>query len=300
MTDSAPHSSLDAHHPALGRACVVLAAMLWSTSGLFVKADLFGDWPAHQRGMLFAFWRAAFAGLLFLPAVRLPRWDPKLLLLAFCFTTMSVCVLQSMTYTTAANAIWLENIAPLWVCLCGAFLWPDGFERRDLAPLVCGALGIGVILWCELGGSNLGSQQIGVLLGAVSGLLYAGVIVCLRQLRALGGAWLVAVMHLAAALALAPFCLASGVWPVGLQWLALAGFGLFQTGLPYLLYARGVRSITSQEAAGIGLLEPVLSPLLVYCCYGEKTAWWTIVGGVLILVGLVARYAKVGGRPAPG
>lgn len=300
MADSAlPHVHAS-HHPALGRACVALAAMLWSTSGLFVKADLFADWPEGQRGMLFAFWRAAFAGLLFLPAVRLPKWDPKLLVLAFCFTTMSVCVLQSMTYTTAANAIWLENIAPLWVCLCGAFLWPDGFERRDLAPLVCGALGIGVILSFEMSRAAVGDTQLGVILGAASGVLYAGVIVCLRQLRSLGGAWLVAVMHVAAAAALAPFCLAGGTWPVGRQWLALAGFGLFQTGLPYLLYSRGVRSITSQEAAGIGLLEPVMSPLLVYIFYGEETAPWTIAGGALILIGLAARYAKIGGRPAPG
>jgi drug/metabolite transporter (DMT)-like permease len=184
--------------------------------------------------------------------------------------------------------------------LCGAFLWPDGFERRDVAPLVFGALGIGVILSFEMSGETVGDTQLGVILGAASGVLYAGVIVCLRQLRSLGGAWLVAVMHVAAAAALAPFCLAAGTWPVGRQWLALVGFGLFQTGLPYLLYSRGVRSITSQEAAGIGLLEPVMSPLLVYAFYGEKTAWWTIVGGVLILLGLTARYAKIGGRPAPG
>ncbi|HUY88882.1 MAG TPA: EamA family transporter [Pirellulales bacterium] len=300
MSDPAAHSSHASRHVATGRACVLLAALLWSTSGLFVKAGLFSDWPEHQRGMLFAFWRAAFAGLLLLPAVRRPQWDWKLLALAFSFTTMSVCVLQSMTYTTAANAIWLENTAPLWVCLCGVLVWPDGFERRDLAPLVCGGLGVGIILYYELRGADLGAQQIGVLLGVVSGVVYAGVIVCLRQLRSLGGAWLVAVMHVAAAAALAPFCLASGTWPVGQQWLALLGFGLFQTGVPYLLYARGVRSITSQEAAGIGLLEPVMSPLLVYVFYGEKTACWTIVGGVLILFGLAARYAKVGGRPAPG
>lgn len=297
MADSALHSVHAARHAALGRACVLLAALLWSTSGLFVKSGLFSDWPESQRGMLFAFWRAAFAGLLLAPAVRRPQWDWKLLALAFSFTTMSVCVLQSMTFTTAANAIWLENTAPLWVCLSGVLIWPDGFERRDLTPLACGTLGIGVILYCELRGPDLGAQQIGVLLGALSGLLYAGIIVCLRQLRSLDGAWIVAVMHVAAAAALAPFCLAAGTWPAGRQWLALAGFGLFQTAVPYLLYARSVRSITSQEAAGIGLLEPVMNPLWVYLVYGEQPARWTIAGATLILAGLAARYVKLA-RPA--
>ncbi|HXT59139.1 MAG TPA: DMT family transporter [Pirellulales bacterium] len=299
MGDSAIHPVSPPHRPVVGRLCILLATVLWSSSGLFVKADLFGDWPEHLRGTLFSFWRALFAGLLLLPAVRRPRWDWKLLPLAFCFTAMSVCVLQSMTLTTAANAIWLENTAPLWVCLCGALLWRDGFERRDLFPLLCGSLGIATILSFELGSPDAAGQRFGVLLGVASGVLYAGIIVCLRQLRALNGAWLVAVIHVAAALALAPFCLAAAVWPHGDQWPALVGFGLFQTGLPYLLYAHGVREITSQEAAGIGLLEPVMSPLWVFLCYGEKTAWWTMVGGGLILAGLAARYVKVGNRPPP-
>lgn len=299
MSDSTVAPVAAASHPALGRCCILLATLLWSTSGLFVKAGLFSDWPAGSRGILFSFWRALVACLLLAPAVRRPQWHWKLAPLAISFTAMSVCLLQSMTYTTAANAIWLENTAPLWVGLCSAFVWRDGFERRDAIPLVCGLAGIAVILSFEMRAGSGTTQRLGVLLGMASGVWYAGVIIFLRQLRMLNGAWLVAVIHGVAALTLAPYFLAAGPWPNAGQWAALVGLGLFQTGLPYLLYARGVREISSHEAANIGLLEPVMSPLWVFLAYGERTAWWTMVGAALILAGLALRYTKRAAQPPP-
>jgi drug/metabolite transporter (DMT)-like permease len=71
----------------------------------------------------------------------------------------------------------------------------------------------------------------------------------------------------------------------------LAFFGMFQMGLPYILFARGLRSIPGHEATGIGLLEPILVPLWVFLAWGDKPAWWTLVGGGLILIGLAVRYA---------
>ncbi|HEV3137158.1 MAG TPA: hypothetical protein VGZ26_04625, partial [Pirellulales bacterium] len=60
-------------HAAVGRLWIVLAAVMWSSSGLFAKAPIFDTWPAETRGVLLAFWRALFAGLLLLPLVRRPR-----------------------------------------------------------------------------------------------------------------------------------------------------------------------------------------------------------------------------------
>ena len=60
--------------------------------------------------------------------------------------------------------------------------------------------------------------------------------------------------------------------------------------LPYVLFARGLRAITSQEATVIGLLEPILLPVWVYLAWDEVPAPWTVVGGGLILTGLILRY----------
>src|SRR4051794_10354798 len=71
-----------------------------------------------------------------------------------------------------------------------------------------------------------------------------------------------------------------------------AGLGIVQMGLPYVLFARGLKSIPGHEATGIGLAEPLLVPLWTYLAWGDEPAWWTLVGGGLILVGLAIRYAS--------
>jgi drug/metabolite transporter (DMT)-like permease len=62
--------------------------------------------------------------------------------------------------------------------------------------------------------------------------------------------------------------------------------------LPYILFVRGLQTISSQEATSIGLLEPLLLPLWVYWQWDETPAWWTLCGGALIFAGLVLRYAR--------
>ena len=110
---------------------VVVAAVLWSSSGLFAKAPTFADWPADQRGVLLAFWRALFAGLLLLPFVRRPRWDMRLVPLCLTFAAMNLAYLSAMTLTTAANAIWLQSTAPWWVFLVGVVVLRQPFARAS-------------------------------------------------------------------------------------------------------------------------------------------------------------------------
>ncbi len=106
-------------------------------------------------------------------------------------------------------------------------------------------------------------------------------------------AWLVALNHLVTALVLAPIAIGATHFPSGTQWLLLAGLGIVQMGLPYILFARGLKSIPGHEATGIGLIEPLLVPLWAYVAWGDRPAWWTLVGGGFILAGLVIRYSSV-------
>src|SRR5262249_12399549 len=128
-------------------------------------------------------------------------------------------------------------------------------------------------------------------------LFYGGVVLSLRQLRTMESAWLTALNHLVTAIVLAPAALsrlwsadAAALVPSGIQWPFLAGLGIVQIGLPYVLFARGRRRIRGHEATGIALIEPLLVPVWVYLAWGDKPAWWTLVGGGLILTGLAIRY----------
>jgi DME family drug/metabolite transporter len=292
--------------PAAGRACILLAALLWSTGGLFAKMPLFEVWPSHQRGLLLAFWRALFAGVLLLPLARRVRLRRAQWPMALCFAAMNGAYLTALSYTSAGNAIWLQSTAPVWVFLLGAIVLRNPIDRRDLVTVVFAAAGLGIILvgeWVHAAGPELpggtagaatraGSSLWGVCLALAAGLLYACVVLLLRTMPGENAVWLVAFNLLFTAAALLPLVVAIGRWPQGWQWPVLAAFGLLQLGVPYLLFLHGLRATSSQEASLLALIEPLLVPVWVHVVLqNAETQWWTYSGGSLILGGLVLRYA---------
>lgn len=281
-----------------GRLLVLSAAILWSTSGLFAKSPLLDQWPQEVRGTLLAFWRALFAGLVLVPFVRRPRWTWKLAPALLIFAVMNVTYLTAMVTTTAANAVWLQYTAPLWVFLANVIWLRDPVVWQDRLMLAFGMLGVGTILCFELLQTDAThAGHAGVFWGLASGITFAGVIVSLRVLRDQDAAWLMALNLLVTAALLAPLVAYHGIWPDGGQLLWLAAFGAFQMGIPYLLFAYGVRWIVGHEASCIALLEPVLVPVWVYLAWHnwpsyQAPAWWTLVGGAFILTGLLLRYRR--------
>lgn len=263
---------------------------MWSTSALFVKSGVFESWPTSdwvpQRSVLLIFWRAVFATLVVLPFVRQPRWTWKLIPAALIFVIMNITFITAMVQTTAANAIWLQNTAPLWVFLVGTTVLRDPVHRRDWPQLGFILAGVTFILSFELQGED----PTGVLWGLAGGVTYAAVVLSLRWLRDVDSAWVIALNHGVTAVVLLPFVYHIGITPTATQLVVLIGFGALQMGLPYLLFTRSIRSLPAHEAAGIVLLEPILVPTWVWLLGMEDPKWWTIVGGALIFAGLAVRY----------
>jgi drug/metabolite transporter (DMT)-like permease len=205
---------------------------------------------------------------------------------------MNVTYLSAMSLTTAANAIWLQNTAPWWVFGISTLLLREPVDRRDWITLIPSALGVGLILLHEIGGE----ARMGVVCGLASAVSYSGVIMFLRNLRQEDTAWLVSFNHLFTAAVIAPYIVVAGLWPSGRQWPLLICFGLVQMAVPYTLFGRGLRSISSQEAVAIALLEPIFTPIWAFFVRGEKPAWWTMAGAALIVAGLLLRYVRFGNQ----
>lgn len=207
---------------------------------------------------------------------------------------MSVTFLTAMCLTTAANAIWLQSTNPWWVFLFSVCLFREPVVRRDLIPLVFAMLGVGVILVFEV----QGQAMVGVTCGLISGIAYAGVVVCMRQLRSENPPWLVALNHAVAVLILLPWVAYAGQWPSAKQLALLACFGTFQMALPYVLLVRGLRAISSQEAVAIGMLEPILVPIWAFAVRGNaglvdrRRRLADLVGPDASLLGLVRPQAR--------
>jgi drug/metabolite transporter (DMT)-like permease len=287
--------------PFAGRLCVVLAALLWSTSGAFTKL-LREDTGAGLNSppvdpLQIAFYRVLFAGLMFLPFVR--RHDvsfrPATAFTAASFAVMNVLFVWALAVGSAANAILLQYTAPMWMYLACVWWLGEPADRRGAVSLVIGLCGIAVIV----AGGWQGGQLTVVAIALGSGVTYAGVMVGLRMQRGASTSWLTLVNHLIGALVLVPLVVRLPL-PTGPQFVVLFVYGTLQMGLPYWLVARGLRAISPQEAGTLTLLEPLLNPLWAYLVSPatETPSPYTFVGGACILGALAYRYWPL--RRPPG
>jgi len=277
-----------------GRLLVVAAAMMWSTSGFFAKAPIFESWPVESRGTLLAFWRALFAALVLAVMIRRIEWTWKFIPMVVIFATMYWTFLNGMVHCESTLAIWLQYTAPAWVFLISWVWFKEQPVWRDWVLLGFASVGVAVILQAEL----FGASPVGVRYGLASGACFAGVVVTLRWLKEYDAAWLVFLNHAFTAIVFTPALISQGIYPQGQQWIYLACFGMLQIGIPYLLFAKAVHSVSSHEASGLTLLEPILVPVWVFLAWHnsadyEPPAWTTIVGGGFILAGLAIRYIGV-------
>lgn len=277
----------------IGRLLVLVATILWSTSGIFAKATFFDEWPADSRGSLLAFWRAVFACVALLVLVRRPGFTWAMLAMMVTYVVMNYSFLQAMVVSEAGSVIWLQYTCPVWIFLGSHFFFHEEIHVRDWWLLVFAFLGVSVILVDQLSGTE--SNGWGVFLSLLSGITYAGVVLFLRAMRRFDAAWLITLNQVATIVAFAPVLIHTRIWPTGIQWPILAVFGILQMGAPYLLFAMGVKRIAGHEASGICLLEPILVPLWVFLVWHEAAGyepprWSTYVGGALILSGLLVRY----------
>lgn len=271
-----------------GRLLLLAAALLWSTSGFFVKSPPLERLPAEQRGPILTFYRAFFATVCLVPFVRRRsvRWRPALVPMSGIFATMNLLFLTAMTMTTAAAAIFLQYTSTVWAFLLGWLFLRERISRGNLIALLCAVTGIIWIVTAD----RAGQHASGNLIALGSGLTYACVILFLRHLRDENSAWLIAVNHTVTTLLMLPWILMIDVDLEPIQWAVLAAMGIVQMGVPYTLFAYGIRHVKVQEAALIVLLEPILNPLLVWMSWGETVATATWIGGAFIVGGLAIRY----------
>jgi len=272
---------------------VVAAAVLWSLSGAFKSVlthptSLGLDEPTLDPAQI-AFYRVLFAGIVLVPTLRKSdvTYRPAMIGMVLTFAAMNALFMRALTLGTAANAIFLQYTAPLWLYLAGIWLFGERPDRRSTVAIFAGMIGVAVIL----AGGWHGERMDVIALALGSGVAYAGVLLWLRVLRNESSRWLTVLNHLGSAIVLFPDAFRFGLPTLGqLAW--LFAFGALQMGLPYWLMARGLRTVSPQEAGTLSLLEPILNPLWAFLVSPseESPSILTWIGGAFILAGLAYRY----------
>jgi drug/metabolite transporter (DMT)-like permease len=292
------------------RAGLILAAVLWSTGSLFMRLLReplgLGLHEPSLSPLQIAFFRGLFGGLFLLLLVRRAdvRFRTPMLGMVLAFSVMSGMYLSALD-GPAANAIFLQNTAPVWVYVFAVAVLGEKGDRRGWLSVFLAGTGAAVIVagnWPRnMPEDARDGQTVQLLLGLGSGVMYAVVVLFLRFLRDQSSAWLVALNLLGTAFTLGLFVLLTDGWSGFVGWVTapswkqvtvLAVFGAAQMALPYWLFARSLRAVSAHEAALITLIEPLLNPVWAYLLTPDKDTptVWMYVGGSLILAALVWKY----------
>jgi drug/metabolite transporter (DMT)-like permease len=266
----------------VARLQVLAAAVLFSTGGAGIKAEAF-------TGLQVSALRSGIAAivLLLLLRGRLVLSGPMLGTGVVYAATLTLFVL-STKLTTAANAIFLQATAPLYLLVLGPLILHERFRLRDLAFLAAVAMGL---VLCVVGrppaSSTAPDPATGNLLAVLCSVAWAFTLLGLRYLQRREdqpgvGMTAVAVGNLLASLAALPFA-----WPLPaaapLEWATIVYLGVCQIGLAYVFLTAAMRVLPALEVSLLLLIEPVLNPAWTWLIRGEHPGAWTIVGGVVII-----------------
>ncbi len=263
---------------------VVLAVLLWSIGGLFIKWTSVSGYEANLGRCFFA--AITIALLTNFKALRADKFT--ILTSIFYVGALSFFAVANKM-TTAANAIFLQYTAPVYILIFAPLILKEKFRFADLLTIAACLFGMSLFFLDTAPNKDLTteSQFIGNILGLCSGVSLGGYILLLRHPKAYNQNPASSVFYgnLFAILVMLPFIIPNpSVW-TSKDILAVFILGVFQIGLAYYFFTSGVANgVRSLDASIIGFIEPMLNPVWVFIFLGERPNKWAIFGGLIIIV----------------
>ncbi len=265
---------------------VVFAVLLWSTGGLFIKFTSVDAVTVNFGRALFA--AATVAIFTFRKGLRL---DWFTIIPSVLYATTLSSFVYANKHTTAANAIFLQYTAPIYILIAAPLILKEKFRPRDLITVIL-CLGGMSLFFLEPDPSNRLAPDpfSGNISGLLSGVCLGLYFVTLRHPRSLrlNPALSVFYGNVIIVLAMLPFLFLSTPSVSGTDFAAVAYLGVFQIGIAYVLFTNGLaRGVRSLDASIIGFIEPLLNPVWVLLFLGERPTRWAVLGGAIILSGVL-------------
>jgi drug/metabolite transporter (DMT)-like permease len=261
---------------------VFAAAFLWSTGGLFIK------WTT-LAGLELSFWRSLFAIITVAVFTRHEGFGLNRLtaVASVVYALVLIFFVMATKTTTAANAIFLQYTAPVYLLILEPIIYKEKFRSRDvITVLVClGAMALFFV-------GQLRPQDVtGNLLALASGVVFALYLLLLRHPRLLevNRASSVIYGNTVVVIMTAPWGLATLTSITGHDLIGVSYLGVIQLGVSYTLFTAGMaHGVRSLDAGIVCYIEPVLNPVWVFLVLGERPAPWAILGGAIIMVTVIS------------
>lgn len=261
---------------------LAIAAILWSTAGLFIK---WVPWhPIAIAGLrsgiaaiiIFIYWLVAYKSLPPLPS-------KKKLFGAINYTILVMLFVGSNKLTTSANAILLQFTAPVWVMLFASIFLKEPIKKTDFITVALVFFGMALFFLGNLGAGGM----LGNFLAILSGVAMAVMVVSLKGVKTGSPLEIVFWGNVLTFIVGLPFY--NQVTVSSQSLLGIVLLGVFQLGISYIFYAEGIQKVSALEGILIPVLEPLLNPVWVFLFNGEKPTVYALIGGVIVVGAVLQR-----------
>lgn len=266
---------------------ISFTAFLWSTSGFFIK---YLTISAFQ----ISFFRSAIAALTVyvITVVRKQNlkfeFDIVSNLAAIFYAGILILFVLATKMTTAANAIFLQFTAPMYLVVLEPLILKTRFEPKNVITIIICVLGMVLFFFGKLEIGNI----YGNLLAICSGLCFAMFSLLLKYKRVkhkspntlnnvITGNALVAVI--------AGFIIFPNFTLNTTESLILLYMGAVQIGISYIIFNEGIKYVSATESMIIATLEAMFNPIWVFIGIGEAPSVYSIIGGVIIFGAIIWR-----------
>lgn len=260
---------------------MVLCAALWSTAGIFIKLI-----PWHP--LVIAGLRSLISAGIFLVYMHYIKTGFVLnrysILSGFFLSGTFIFFIAANKLTTSANAIVLQYTAPIFILILSALIFRQKFKSGDILAVSVTTLGISLFFLDKLSGGYI----LGNILAIVAGLFFASMFITTGRADEKSRMSGILLGHLFTAVIGIPFIFVYPAPITTVSILSIFALGVFQLGIPYILYGIAIRQCSPLACSLISAVEPMLNPLWVFIFAGEKPGFYALIGGTIVISSVAA------------
>lgn len=258
-----------------------ICAFLWSTGGIFIKLIPWSPFAiAGMRSLISAavvFLYMRKRGI----ALRICR---ESLLSGFFMAGIFLFFVIANKLTTAANAIVLQFTSPVFMLILGALFLHKKCRRGDVIAVGVTLFGISLFFFDQLAPGSMLGNLFAILAGFMVAAAYLLVGEVDEETR-MSGVLLGQLITVAVGL---PFVFITRAEFTPVSILCIAALGIFQLGIPYVLFALSIKHCSALACNLIGVIEPLLNPVWVFLFDGEAPGFFALVGAVVVMAAIVS------------
>ena len=255
---------------------MLLCAALWSIAGIFMKL-------LPWNGLAVASLRSLIAGLTIAAYMLLRRIRLCLTKRTLKAGVMTGCVYLCFAWanklTTAANAIVLQFVAPVFIVVFSAIFLRQKIRRADLAVVIFTLLGIALFFFDQL----TPGYVMGNFVAIAAGMFMAGMFLMVGEIRGDERFSAILVGQSFTFLVGLPFVLLTKPVFTGTALASILILGVFQLGISYILYAKAAEHCPPLACCLLSALEPLLNPVWVFLFDGERPGLFALIGAVIVI-----------------